>query len=97
MRSGKPSSRKLVAGSRNHIHSKGQRDHPLSECQKQRNRRISQVRAQVEHPFAAIAQMGGKFIRTIYQARANFATTLMAASYNLKRLVYLKQAGVTAV
>jgi IS5 family transposase len=84
------------AGYRSHIQRKGQRNHPLSEWQKQRNRRIAQVRARVEHPFAAIAQMGGKFIRTIGQARANFAMTMMAASYNLKRLVYLKQAGVVA-
>jgi len=85
-----------AAGYRNHIQRKGQRNQPLSERQKQRNRRIAKVRARVEHPFAAIAQMGGKFIRTIGQARANFAMTMMAASYNLKRLVYLKQAGVMA-
>lgn len=84
------------AGYRNHIQRKGQRNHPLSERQQQRNRRIAKVRARVEHPFAAIAQMGGKFIRTIGQARANFAMTMMAASYNLKRLVYFKQAGVVA-
>jgi hypothetical protein len=28
-------------------------------------------------------QMGGKLIRTIGQARANFAMTMMAACYNL--------------
>jgi hypothetical protein len=32
--------------------------------------------------------MGGKLLRTIGQARANFAMTMMAACYNLKRLVY---------
>ena len=30
--------------------------------------------------------MGGKFIRTIGQARASTAMTMMAACYNLKRL-----------
>ena len=85
-----------AAGYRNHIQRKGQRNHPLSAAQEQRNRGIAKVRARVEHPFAAIAQMGGKFIRTIGQARATFAMTMMAARYNLKRLVYFKQAGVVA-
>jgi hypothetical protein len=50
----------------------------------------------VEHTFAAIAQMGGKLIRTIGQARANMAMTMMAACYNLKRLVDLREARVVA-
>jgi hypothetical protein len=40
--------------------------------------------------------MGGKLIRTIGQARANFAMTMMAACYNLKRLAYFQKAGITA-
>ncbi len=56
----------------------GCRNRPLSERQKRRNQRIAQVRARVAHPFGAIAQMGGKLIRIIGQARANFAMTLMA-------------------
>ena len=36
--------------------------------------------------------MGGKRIRTIGQARADFALTMMAAVYNIRRLVFL-QAG----
>ena len=79
------------AGYRNHIQRKGQRNQPLSECQQRRNNRIAKTRARVEHIFAAITQMGGKLVRTIGQARANFAMTLMAACYNLKRLVYLKE------
>ena len=50
----------------------------------------------MEHVFGAIAQMGGKLIRTIGQVRANFAMTMMATCYNLKRLTYLKAAGVVA-
>ena len=50
----------------------------------------------LEHVFATIAQMGGKMIRTIGQARANFAMTMTAACYNLKRLVYFNKAGITA-
>ncbi len=38
--------------------------------------------------------MGGKLIRTIGIGRAKFGMTLMAATYNLKRLVYLKEARI---
>lgn len=40
----------------------------LSECQQQRNRRIAKVRTRVEHVFAMINQMGGKWVRTIGRA-----------------------------
>lgn len=83
-------------GYRNHIQRKGHRNKPLSERQKQRNRRIAKTRARVEHVFGAITQMGGKLIRTIGQARANFAMTMMAACYNLKRLTYFRKAGIEA-
>lgn len=84
------------AGLRNHIQRKGNRNKPLSACQQRRNQRIAKTRARVEHVFAAIEQMGGKMIRTIGQARANFAMTMMAACYNLKRLAYFNRAGITA-
>jgi len=83
-------------GFRNHIQRKGRRNQPLSECQQRRNTRIAKTRARVEHPFAVIAQMGGKLIRSIGQARASFAMTMMAACYNLKRLVYFQKAGIVA-
>ena len=70
-----------TAGYRNHIQRKGHRNQPLSECQERRNLRIAKTRARVEHVFGAIEQMGGKLIRTIGQARANFAMTMMAACY----------------
>ena len=83
-------------GYRNQIQRKGRRDKPLSECQQRRNTRIAKTRARVEHVFAAIEQMGGKLIRTIGQARANFAMTMIATCYNLKRLVYFRRAGIEA-
>ena len=83
-------------GYRNQIQRKGTRNKPLSECQQGRNHRIAKSRARIEHVFAAIDQMGGKTIRTIGQARANFAMTMMAACYNLKRLVYFQKAGIEA-
>lgn len=85
-----------AAGYRNQIQRKGQRNHPLSDCQERRNHRIAKTRARVEHVFGAIAQMGGKLVRSVGQARANFAMTMMATCYNLKRLVYLKRAGIEA-
>jgi len=59
-------------------------------------RAIAKTRARVEHVFGAIEQMGGKLLRTIGQARANFAMTMMAACYNLKRLVFFQEAGIEA-
>ena len=46
--------------------------------------------------FAGIEQMGGKMIRTIGQARANFAMTMMAACYNMQRLTYFNRTGMMA-
>jgi IS5 family transposase len=83
-------------GYRNHIQRKGHANKPLSECQQRRNHGIAKTRARVEHIFAGIEQMGGKFIRTIGQTRANFAMTMQACCYNLKRLVYLQKAGIKA-
>lgn len=83
-------------GFRNQIQRKGTRNKPLSECQQRRNHRIARIRARVEHVFASLEQMGGKTIRTIGQARASFAMTMMAACYNLKRLVYFQKAGIEA-
>ena len=40
--------------------------------------------------------MGGKFIRTIGQARATVTMTMMAACYNLKRLAKFLDDGVDA-
>ena len=83
-------------GYRNQIQRKGSSSKPLSKCQQRRNHRIAKTRARVEHIFAAIEQMGGKAIRTIGQSRANFAMTMMATCYNLKRLVYFQKAGIVA-
>ena len=75
-------------GYREHIQRKAKAGKPLSDCQKGRNMRIAKTRARVEHPFAQISHMG-KFIRTIGQARATAAMTMMAACYKLKRLAKL--------
>jgi IS5 family transposase len=85
-----------AAGYRNQIQCKGTKNTPLSTCQQGRNRRIAKTRARVEHVFASIHHMGGKYLRTIGQARANFGLTMMATAYNIKRFVYLREAGVEA-
>jgi len=84
-------------GWRLHIQRKAKPGKPLSACQKRRNTRIARPRARVEHVFAAMIAMGGKFIRTIGLARARFGLTLKAAVYNLRRLCTLKESGVAPI
>jgi len=83
-------------GFREHIQHKAQPNQVLSDCQKKRNQRIARIRARVEHPFAQIKHMGGKLVRTIGQARATAAMTMMAACYNIKRLAKFLSDGVDA-
>lgn len=79
-----------VLGWRDGMQRRAAKDKPLSECQKQRNRKIASKRAKVEHVFAGIRHLGGKFIRTTGQARADVAMTLMAGCYIIKRLAMHK-------
>jgi len=81
-------------GFRHQIQRKGTASKPLSDCQKRRNRRIAKTRSRVEHVFASLEQMGGKFVRTVGMARAEFAMTMMAACYNTRRLVSLIKSGI---
>lgn len=78
------------------IQRKGAKDNPLSEAQKRRNRRIAKTRARIEHVFAGLAQLGGKVLRSIGLARATLHLNWKVAAYNLQRLVYLKEAKITA-
>jgi len=75
-----------VLGFKDGIQRKAKAKQPLSECQERRNQRIAKRRARVEHVFAGIRHMGGKFVRTMGQTRATTVMTMMAACYNLKRL-----------
>ena len=83
-------------GYRCQIQRKGVKNKPLSACQQKRNHRIAKSRARVEHVFGAMAQMGGKLIRTVGRARADFALTMQAFAYNVKRFTWLKEAGIEA-
>ncbi|TSJ89025.1 IS5 family transposase [Chitinimonas sp. BJB300] len=93
---GEREARLIGQGWRMHNQRKGRADKPLSECQKRRNRRIAKIRARVEHPFASLAQLGGKALRCIGLARATLNLHWKIAGYNLQRLCYLKVAGVVA-
>jgi IS5 family transposase len=83
-------------GLRDRIQRKGSKSKALTERAKARNKTIAKTRARVEHVFAWIEQMGGKMIRTIGRARADFGMTMMATCYNIKRLTSLKARGVVA-
>ena len=84
------------AGWRVQIQRRGTATKAISATQKQRNRGIATPRARVKHVFGALAQMGGKLVRCMGIVRTRFALNLKAASYNLKRMVFLKERGLAA-
>ena len=73
----------------NRIHEKGYRGSPLSEKQKENNRKKSETRARVEHIFGFQAQRGGNCIRTIRKRRAEFSIGLGNMVNNLFRYMQL--------
>jgi len=85
-----------ASGYRPQIHRKGTTKRKLPECQQRRNQKIGEVRARVEHGFAAITQIGGKLTRMVGQARADFGMTMVALCSNIKRLTYLKTTRIKA-
>ncbi|MDQ2821952.1 MAG: transposase [Pseudomonadota bacterium] len=78
------------------IQRRGNANKPISDTQKEPNRRIAILRARVEHVFGAMRRMGGKLVRGKRIVRATFALHLNTASYNLHWLVFLKERGVQA-
>jgi len=80
-------------GYRVHIQHKGERNKPLREREHQRNHLIAKRRAYVEHAFARLHQLGGKFVRTIGLARAKVQLGLKVATHNLQRLARLLDRG----
>ena len=83
-------------GWRMQIQRKGSKGKPISATQKRRNTRIARTRARVEHVFAGLSQLGGKSLRSIGLARAKLQLNWKVATYNLRRLIYLKEARITA-
>lgn len=65
---------------------KGYRNHPLTETQKENNRRKSKVRSRVEHVFGFMEQsMHGLFVRTVGIVRAKANVALTSLVYNICR------------
>lgn len=82
------------AGYRDRLQRKGQADRPISLAQQRRNRNIAKQRAFGEHPFARLAQMSGKCLRTIGLARAKAVIELKVIAHNVMHLARLQQRGI---
>lgn len=75
---------------KNRIHEKGYRNHPLTKTQKERNRKKSKIRVRVEHVFATMTNtMKGITVRSIGKVRAHANIALMNLTYNFYRYAYL--------
>ena len=71
---------------------KGYRNKPLTEKQKESNRKKSRVRCRVEHIFGEMKmRMGNEVLRTIGMARAKFMIGMRNLVYNMSRFVSLKR------
>lgn len=78
------------------IHERPYRNRPLSEEQKQSNRRKSKTRAKVEHVFGSwTMQMGGKLVRCIGIVRVKAQLGLKNLTYNLMRYTLLQTQAVS--
>ena len=72
------------------IHEKGYRNHPLTEAQKESNRKKSKVRARIEHIFGFMTMsLHHLTVRSIGIARAAFNVGLTNLLYNLCRYEFL--------
>jgi IS5 family transposase len=75
---------------KNRIHEKGYRDHPLTKTQIKNNTAKSRIRARVEHVFGTMTNsMGGIFVRSIGIIRAEGNIALMNLTYNIKRYTFI--------
>jgi len=81
-------------GYRSRIQRQAQSPYKLSWNDIQRNKAISRKRACGEHPFARLAHMGGKTIRTIGLAKAKVQIGLKVAVHNLQLMARLCERGL---
>jgi len=82
----------LPEGVENRICEKGNRNHPLTEEQKQNNHEKAKQRCRVEHVFAGMVQMvGGTNIRCKSGSRAEFNISMLNLLYNMRRVVSLNR------
>jgi IS5 family transposase len=76
----------------NHIHERAYRGHPLTDEQKESNRKKSSIRVRVEHIFGFMTNSMGKagiFNRCIGMARNKFAIGMRNFLYNVNRCIQL--------
>lgn len=64
----------------------------LRKIDKDKNKRISKIRARVEHVFADIHSFHGDMLRTIGMERAKVQISLANIVYNIRRFCYLSRA-----
>lgn len=82
----------------NHIHERAYRGQPLTEEQKENNRKKSKIRARIEHVFGFITgSMNGITVRSIGMTRARFNISLTNLVYNMCRYAYLARKRVIAM
>ena len=81
----------LPEGVENQICEKANRNHPLSEEQRESNHQKAKKRCRVEHVFAGMVQMaGGTNIRCKEGKRAAFNISMLNLVYNMRRVVSLE-------
>jgi IS5 family transposase len=74
----------------NRICEKANRNHPLTQQQRESNHQKAKKRCRVEHVFAGMVQMlGGTFIRCKSGMRAAFGISMLNLLYNMRRIVSL--------
>lgn len=89
---GREIAEKLPENVENSIHEKGYRNHPLTDEQKESNRKKSKIRARIEHVYGFMTgSMKGITVRSIGQQRAGFNIGLTNLVYNLFRYSILKR------
>lgn len=77
-------------GYRSQVHTKGNRNKPLTERAKKANTKKSKVRARIEHVFGSITnEQGGLYSRVIGLARTKVKVGMMNIVYNMRRFVTL--------
>jgi len=82
---------KLPDGVVNMISEKANRNHPLTEEQKENNHQKAKKRCRVEHVFAGMVQMaGGTNIRCKNESRAAFNISMSNLLYNMRRVISIE-------
>ena len=87
--------KKLPKHVKNEVCEKGYRNKPLTDAQKENNRRKSKIRSRIEHIFGFMTMsMRGLTVRTIGLRRAAFNIGLTNLVYNLCRYSILQRKGL---